>query len=320
MKSQITKSILFVSILLISAYFVNNQLLKGLRLLETGDFGVWNKVTRGEVNSQILIIGSSRALVNFDCDAIIPIVNKTCFNIGLNGVQPYLQLPMLKSYLKHNKYPELIIQDLDIKSLLNPGPDIFSPEKYIPYLDDKDIYSKLYMLDNDFWLNKYIPLYSFGKYGTKLTSPAIKGLFGIKLGLSPIFKNGFERVDLIWKNDFNKFKKAFPNGITYPLYPNSIKDLEDIISLAKSKKIKLILVYPPEYYENINLTKNRNEIFDIFKKMAAKYGVPFWDFSALPITQSTEYFYNSQHLNGKGAYLFSGIFAEKLKEYLTALN
>jgi hypothetical protein len=92
--------------------------------------------------------------------------------------------------------------------------------------------------------------------------------------------------------------------------------LKEIIALARFNNIKMILVYTPEYYENYALILNRKEIFDEYRKIAKDYHVEFWDYSDTPLTHSTEYFYNSQHLNYKGATEFSKMFAAKLKLYI----
>lgn len=290
-------------------------LIRGLHRLVTGDYGVWNKVVRGEINAQILITGSSRALCGIDCRPVSAAVNKSCYNIGLNGVRINLQLPMLKIYLKHNKTPSLIIQTVDIISL-NYLNEIIRPERYIPFLNEDEIYYALCSIDKSFWRNRHLPLYSFAKYGTELSSPALKGLFGINKGLGITLINGFYPKDIEWNNDFENFKKNNPKGVEYKIDEKCIKYLESIIELAKSKGIDIVLAYMPEYSENIHYTKNRDEIFNIYRKTARTQNIEFWDFSGLPMAGSTDYFYNSQHLNRKGAEQFSKALAERLREYL----
>jgi hypothetical protein len=42
--------------------------------------------------------------------------------------------------------------------------------------------------------------------------------------------------------------------------------------------------------------------------------MPFWDYSNHPLCQKREFSYNSQHLNAKGAALFSEDFAQRFGE------
>ena len=67
----------------------------------------------------------------------------------------------------------------------------------------------------------------------------------------------------------------------------------------------MYLVYSPEYIEAQGLYRNRKEIFKMFKEIANNYDVEFMDYSQDPICYDKSFFYNSQHLNAKGAELFS---------------
>ena len=79
-----------------------------------------------------------------------------------------------------------------------------------------------------------------------------------------------------------------------------------------------MLVYSPEYLDAQELTRNRAELFTLFRHLAAENGVELWDFSAADLCRRQELFYNSQHLNADGAQTFSGVLALQLKEYLEA--
>ena len=77
-----------------------------------------------------------------------------------------------------------------------------------------------------------------------------------------------------------------------------------------------MLVYSPEYNEMQALTNNRIAIFETFRELANRNQVPLWDFSDWTHEGDRTYFYNSQHLNAKGAEAFSDDLALRLKDYL----
>ena len=52
-----------------------------------------------------------------------------------------------------------------------------------------------------------------------------------------------------------------------------------------------------------------------FAGIARQYGVSYWDYSADPICGEKAYFYNSQHLNHKGAAAFSSICLNSSKRH-----
>ena len=311
---KLIKGGIFLSIGIVVAYGINWILLSNYRSLKTGDFGVWNAVIEGKVNADILISGSSRALVHFASDTISSIMeNKTCYNIGLDGSPLNLQLPFLQTYLQFNRPPQIFVQELDI-TCLKVRKDIHNPSMYLPYLDQKYIYTNLLSLDKEFWRYKYIPL-----YGYALAPYYYKEIAFFKLiGRTEVeFRyDGFMPVNKSWGNEFENFKKDNPMGISYDIDPTAIENLKSIIRLAQKSGAKVILVYSPEYYENYDLTLNRGALFDVFHQIAAEFEVPFWDYSNGPLTHDKQYFYNSQHLNQKGAYTFSRLFAERLRDYL----
>src|SRR6202041_2872527 len=102
-----------------------------------------------------------------------------------------------------------------------------------------------------------------------------------------------------------RFETANPNGVTIPINDAAIRAFESLIELCQQSNIKLILVYSPQFHEMIRLTRNRVAIFALFTAIAKKYSVPFIDYTQSPISQSQDFFYNSQHLNERGAAIFS---------------
>ncbi len=320
MARNLIKSAVFVSIWLIISYSVHALLIRNLKSVERGDLGVWNKVTSGQVNADVLFVGASRTLVHFDSDTIGAIVGKECFNIGMDGAPLDLQLSCLETYLKYNTMPEVIVQGLGL-IVLKSSEGVYNPEQFLPYLNEERIYETLVSIDPAFWRCRYIPLYGLSlRYelalnGEFLRKWALVGLLNIDV--DDHRKKGFWPRDVNWTTQFEQFKKKHYSGITYEIEEEAIKSLRAIIELGRSRNIEIILVYSPEYYENYELTLNRDEIFEMFKSVAAEYGVPFWDYSDIPLTHDTNYFYNSQHLNREGAAIFSDMFARDLQTYLS---
>ena len=125
--------------------------------------------------------------------------------------------------------------------------------------------------------------------------------------------NGFLPVDRQWSNDFESFKSKFPKGKEYKISPSLVKDLEAIIQRFQQENIKVLLVFPPVFYESIEgYTKNADEIFKTYKTIAARYHVQLMDYSKAPMGKDTKYFYNSQHMNNRGAAYFSSLFAQAI--------
>ena len=313
--NYISRALLFLLIFLSILFSVNSLLLTGLRNITTGDYGVWNKAVKGEINARIIICGSSRALVHFDSNLIAGVTGRSCFNLGLDGTRYDLQNPMLLTYLKYNTKPDLVIQELDITGL-GRAESIFNPELFVPYLNEKPVARMLGELDPEFRRDKYIPLASFARFGSGLIGRALQGFIPAKYSPEDLRISGYWPRDIDWGSEFDDFKQSHPGVVTYPIDKIETDSLEGILKEARARGIDIVLVYAPEYYENFALTKNRKEIFAYYGSLAAKYRVPLWDYSGLALNHSTKYFYNSQHLNSRGATIFSKIVAERIRAYL----
>jgi hypothetical protein len=92
----------------------------------------------------------------------------------------------------------------------------------------------------------------------------------------------------------------------------------DYIKECREAGIRLILVYPPEYFEGQDFVGNRKEIVSLIKDIADRNGLPYLDYSDHPLTSKKEYFYNSQHLNMTGANIFTAVFCDDLKSITLA--
>ena len=86
-----------------------------------------------------------------------------------------------------------------------------------------------------------------------------------------------------------------------------IRDLEDFITALKRRNIIPILITTPCYGPFRELLDHRvqeQNKTDILA-MAEKFQIAWWDYFELPL--SADCFYNCDHLNGRGAAVFSGI-------------
>jgi hypothetical protein len=129
---------------------------------------------------------------------------------------------------------------------------------------------------------------------------------------------GFSPRDEKWTDDFRNFKAGNPKGVSFAIEPAGIQALEQLIDVCQKNGISLVFVYSPEYRGMQEMTNNRAEIFAEFHTLASRHHVPLWDYSEWKYDGDQDCFYNSQHLNAKGAALFSDDVATRLKGYWAA--
>ncbi len=315
------RSVWFVVIFIVLAIGVHHLLILGLRQYNAGgSFDVWNQIVGGKAGAEILISGSSRALVNFDCTAISDATGKSCFNIGLDGSKINLDLARFKTYLEHNTKPKVLVQvggtgDLEFGGLLRLY-------QYAAYLNEHHLYQSLVSQLPEMRYHKHIPLYTFAIYNKELVWRSVKGLLNRQTPemMWPVRPRvrGFLPVDIPWTDEFDHYKRDFPQGQAFEISPKGIESFEEMVRLCREQNIQIIMVFPPAYYEaTYSYTKNIGEILQAYRDLAKKHDLEFLDYSKIPITRDQKYFYNSQHLNSQGAALFSRLFAEELNaQYL----
>jgi hypothetical protein len=276
----------------------------GLRRIRTSTFGVMNGIVDGRINAQILVTGSSRALVHFDPRLIQAATGARAFNIGINGSQIDMQVAVFKTYLKHNVTPFLLVHSLDLYSFVTSRNGVFWPGQYVPFLKEEDIYQALRAVDRDTWKARHVPLYGYAVGDLRFTWwTGMRALFG----WSPREDRylGFQPRAMGWTGDFDRLRLANPDGVRFDVEPEGVRNLDEMLALCQRRGVRVLLVYSPEYYEMQALEKNRDAVFALFRDVAARQGAAFWDYSSSPICYRKEYFYNSQHLNAAGAAAFS---------------
>jgi hypothetical protein len=312
------KIVCFFCLVVMLIFVLNTVIKTGLRSIKTSQFGVSNSIVQGKINADIVITGSSRALSHYDPRAIQAATGHTAFNLGRNGSQTDMQVAVLKTYLKHNRKPEVVIHNLDAFSFVTTR-EVYDPAQYLPYLGETDIYAALQHVNKSvWWKSKYLPLYGYAANDMRFNW--LLGLIGF-FGWSPHenFVLGFNPRAGKWTEDFEKFRAMYPEGVRIEIEPAGISDMEELIRICQEKGIRLILVYSPEYREMQSLTQNRAEIFGRFRELSRRYGVPLWDFSNWEYSDDRANFCNSQHLNAEGAELFSTDLARRLADELPHL-
>lgn len=297
-------------------YFFDYIFTKALLASNHEDISYLNKVVSGGVNADVLVTGSSRALVHFDCDTISTETGATCFNMGLNGTGLQMQLPVLEAYLSSNEKPELIVQEVGVTTLNRPSEEklIYNPSQYMPFLDNSEIYKQLENLNSSIWKSKYIPFYDYILYRDNMFD-AIKALSGSSL-TNRRSENGFRPTNRKWDGSFDRLKENHPSGIEIDIDEEFVSYLRQIIELAKAHNSKIILVYTPEYSENQEFIQNRDSIVSNYKELAKEYAVEFIDYSSSDMTKRRSNYYNSQHLNADAASEFSRIFSNDINIFI----
>jgi hypothetical protein len=291
----------FLAVGLLFGMVLQSALLHGLKTFGRGNVGVMNKVMRGEIDADLLISGSSRAMYHYDPRIVESRTGLKSFNIGRDGTKLQEQLTLLQLYLARYKAPRYLIQNLDLASFReNAG--VTDAKQYVAWLDNEDVYSSLISERRYFLLCRLVPL-----VGITYTGGGPAAIEGLLPGASTERQQfvGYEPQRRTWNEDFERIRRQNPNGLTWTIDPAKTRTLERLVDVARRNGIVTILVLSPDYRRTQDFYRNRREIVETFRSISRTAGVRFWDYTVDPIADEKAYFYNSQHLNDRGAAAFS---------------
>jgi hypothetical protein len=261
------------------------------------------RINKNQDPKEIPIFGSSRAEGSFIPDSL----GKGFFNYGMAGVQDDVWLYFLKTELsKKRKTPILINLDIDGLQHLQSG-----LAYWLFNVDDPNI--------RKFIGEQWKPIHSipvlrhFGHFETyisnfvkeriKLTSSINNGAI---LELKSLTENGFKAAV-----ELRKSKK-----ITLSDDPKISDEIFNVISDTKGRKI--IFIIPPYHESYLSSITNIENAQELHHKIEKYPNVYLMDYSNLNFPDSL--FYNTSHLNLKGAIKFNAILKMDLNNLLQLPN
>lgn len=315
MKKLLLNTAAFFVPLLLFMFLADILFSQYLRKSRDGEYSVWNDIYDGKVNADVVVYGSSRAMVHFDPAVIKDSLHVNAYNLGINGHNFWLQYFRHKQLLDNGQAPKFIIHSVDVFTLVKRK-DLFEMEQFLPYmLYDSDIREWISSYEGYEIYDFYIPLVRY--YGQTKT---IKRIFNYAItgsrAVDSVRTLGYRNVDLEWNDDLETALKKYPD-FRVPLDTTTIRLFDQYLQELKDSRTPIVLVYTPEYIEGQSFVKNREEVLQIFKLFAEKYKIPFLDYSNDPISYDKAYFYNASHLNGRGAQVFTSKIISDLKKSQT---
>lgn len=317
MQKFLTKVFWFIFPLLIVAYpldlFISNNLRKSNDI--GFEFEIWNDIYDGKANCEIAVIGSSRAANHFNSKILESSLNKSVYNFGIAG--QFFEIHYLRylEFIKHNQKPKLIILSLETFGLTKRT-IIHMPEQFLPYLlFNENVRQYTANYENRFSkFDFYLPLIRYAGKSRSLT----KSLQNIFISPTTTVKNkykGFAGLPNEWseENDRKFHKKIF---YEIQLSERSVQLFEQFIKECKDSGISVALVYSPEYIEIQQYETNRDQVMDYYRQIAIKNQMYFLDYSKDELSLRKENFFDSNHLTGKAANLFSEKLAIDLRQLI----
>ncbi len=260
------------------------------------------------INTDLLIMGSSRAASHYSPMILDSILGTHSYNLGYDGNQFNRQNMRYNIYHQFNNPPKVILQNIDIITLgyTNKG---YEAESFMPYLWNMDC-RKLIDKDMFSWEEKYIPLY---RYLRNLN--IFKIVVSTTLDIIPAenrhsIQQGFVTHQTIKPWDGTEFAKI--DTLHFGYNEESAKLFVDYVTKATEEGIQMIFVYSPIYIGATNKVVDLEQMYSTFNSIAQENNIPILDYTYSSLSYDTTYFSNATHLNKIGAELFSTMLANDL--------
>lgn len=296
---------LFIALLTSLTYGLDYVIQEGLKKTDYREISKWNEVIEGNINAEILVIGSSRALFQFDSNLIEEKTGISCYNLGVNGNTFQVQDYILDLYLNSNKLPSRIYWIVDLHSF-NFTTEVFRYEQFIPYSKNVFIDSILNLNQEINPILMKIPIIRFGN-NPVLKYRGVLSYFDINREVGKI-KKGFRMPVTMWDGKFDLFKANNPKGIVIEFDESIFNKFVNKSLRLKDKKIEIIWVTVPYYIEGIDLINNKVEVINKIYQASVENNIKFSNYIENDMSLKKEYFFNATHLNKAGVEIFMNQF------------
>jgi len=319
MKKFITRFLLFILIPVPFLLILSGVVDSGLKKSRNFYYAEWNDIFSGKVNADLIILGTSKAWVQFSPRILDSALNLNTYNLGLDGASFMSQQERFKIYLRTNKKPKYIIQEVGPSAtFLNSNAPPANAQFY-PYLQDSSIW-RIYQnylvpggpLPTGFMM-RYFPLY---KYNNQL--PLIKeGLLAyVGKGEKATKYKGYEGKLLPFVSSFDTLNKSSKNTAPCRIDSESVYAFRNFVKFCSDNDIKVFLVETPNYKALYPFLQKYDQFEKIVGDISKQYNVPFLNYSKDSLSYHRDYYYNFTHLNKTGSELFSREVARDIKPFI----
>ena len=297
MRRFLLKIIVIVLCILVPLIIADYAMSKNYQNRNYYPFTTMTDIVEGRLDSDLWVLGSSRAWVQYNPIILDSILDISSYNLGMNA---QFLVPEILSYriaCEYNKKPKYILLDLMCNSLTTDTPPI---TRYflMPYINKTEVRKAITGNSTFTSAYLYIPYYRF--YVEKASDNYYKTEKDNYKGYSSHHAN-WNGIDIDVLDTFS-----------YKQETKAIELLDSLLTELKKDSINIILIHSPFYYEGFKIIHNHEEMMEMFRNIAFKNNVPLLDYTNDPISYDTMNFYNNMHLNAHGADLFSAKLAHDL--------
>lgn len=297
MKKFLRQTLFFTLGLLLMAVALDVLLTAKVLQSQTSPFATWNDLYQRKIDADVLVMGSSRAFVQFNPAAIDTVLHTNSYNLGMNGRAADSQILKYKVFRhRGNRKPKLIVYEVSHGTMQKSNG--YEREQFIPYLHDYYLW-RLFHKQEDFSLSDCL-LPSWRYIGQRTL---IRNILFPSEGSEydmPLYK-GFRSYDRKWNGRALQQQAS----VSYTHDTAIIRQFRDFLDECRRDSIQVVLVTSPFYIGGTRKMTDSTGMHAMFAQIANDFHIPYLDYTYDELSYDTAYFYNTMHLNRTGANLFS---------------
>ena len=267
----------------------------------------WNDFYTIPVNADIVILGSSRVHRHFDPKEILKVTGMLTEDIAISGAHFNFVKSLYADYLRINKRPKILIVGIDFGGLTEdhtlPFPEFFYPQ----------IHNSTFLKGANEY--KYFRL------------KQCLGYFYYKERYFDIIENpdhmqhthGYLPRNINWGDEKAVGDNQGNKPFFYSFSLSAVDSIMAFIHTQNQQGVKCFGVLAPQYAGIFKFEQNRDRLLTLIDSAARSRQVKVLNFiqSGYKLNFDRHYFYNNEHLNAKGASVFSKDFADSLNRIIS---
>lgn len=297
MKQFLKTILLLTCILLVLNVVLDILFTKALNRSQGIVYREWNNIIHNTVDADLLVVGSSRAWVQYDPYIMDSVLSVNSYNLGLDASHIQRQIVKYEVYRHYQKKkPSILIINFDYWG--DWEINYWQREQFFPYLVYPYIRKAITRREPFSKAELYLPMYRYYKQGiaslTKCTATENKKVKGS-------WYKGYLANELMWDGS----RLAEIDTIRFSSLPDVVDEFDEFLAGLQKDGIKVIFVSSPIYIGATERLVNPDDFYAFRDSLSTKYNIPVLDYIYDDICYDTTYFYNATHLNKTGAQKFT---------------
>lgn len=308
---NVYKFLVAIALIVVSLLAIDFLVGKGLdykfdNMPNNGGIGKTRYVMR-EMNSDILIVGSSRAEFHYNSNIISKELGVTTYNAGQSGSNLNKHICYIDA-ITDRYTPKVIILEVEPRDLYDYS-DPSMKELYVFYHDNEFIRRELQVSDG--FVSHIYGTVNMLRYNDLFITLMLAGRYSGKEVEQAEKLQGYVPLPAV-KHKIPLVKEHEDMPLNHSVNPRQLEAIEYMTNRLQEKGTTLIVAISPTFYD---YSEGKDETYQIWDSICNKHNVPFIDDSNLPFfTSRPEWYKDINHLNADGADEFTRYFINQLKE------